>query len=108
MVDTWKALLSSRKFWVGTVSVAAIAAAVTLVSLGKLPESALLPTISAITTMGLSVIGSIAWEDAAAKRAGGGGAPPTLPVSPSAPTPNSAPASAGSDPDSKDVPTPRS
>jgi hypothetical protein len=41
--------------------------AVVLEALGKIPPSALVATIAAITSTGLGVIGSIAWEDSATK-----------------------------------------
>jgi hypothetical protein len=73
-------LFSSRKFWIGTLTIAATLGAVFLRATGKLPADALVPTIGAITSVGLSVIGSIAWEDSASKGAGGSAAPP-LPAS---------------------------
>lgn len=63
MLKAWSVLFSSRKFWVGTISVLAIVLAVLLRTLDKIPADALIPTISSITTLGLGVIGSIAWED---------------------------------------------
>lgn len=74
-MSTLSALLGSRKFWVGTLTIAATVGAVVLRVVDKIPADALVPTIAAITATGLTVIGSIAWEDAAAKGAGGGGAP---------------------------------
>ena len=69
MLDTMKALASSRKFWVGTITVLAIAGAVLLVALGKLDAAQLTATIAGITAVGITVIGSIAWEDTAEKKA---------------------------------------
>jgi hypothetical protein len=82
MVNTFSALLSSRKFWVGTLTVIATLGAVLLRSLDKIPADALLPTIGAVTTLGLGVIGSIAWEDAALKTA----LPPPPPFGETLPT----------------------
>lgn len=67
MKNAWVALLSSRKWWVGTLTVGAVIAATTLVALGKLPAAQLVPTIAAITATGMGVIGAIAWEDVASK-----------------------------------------
>ncbi len=67
MNDTLTALLSSRKFWVGTLSLAGVAAAVTLRALGLIPADALVPTIVAVTTTALGFIGATAYEDAAEK-----------------------------------------
>ncbi len=63
MNTTLVALLNSRKWWVGTMSVAAVFAAVLLRSLQLIPADALIPTIAAITTTGLGFIGSTAWEN---------------------------------------------
>lgn len=76
----WSLLFASRKFWIGTLSITATLGAVFLRAIDKLPADALLPTIAAITTTGLGVIGSIAWEDSAAKGAGGQDAPPPAPL----------------------------
>jgi hypothetical protein len=69
--DTVVALLSSRKFYVGTLTIIAVIAAVVMVVLGKIPPEHLTVTIGAITATGITVIGSIAWEDGAAKNAAG-------------------------------------
>ncbi len=69
MKDTLAALLSSRKFWVGTISMAAVFAAVFLRSLQLIPADALIPTIVAITTTGLGFVGATSWEDVATKNA---------------------------------------
>ncbi len=68
MIDSWKALFASRKFWIGTLTIIAIVAAVLLVSLGKIESASLVPTIVSITTTGVAVIGTIAWEDTAQAR----------------------------------------
>lgn len=65
MINTWILLLNSRKFWVGTITVAAVFGSVYLRATGKIPPDALIPTISAITAAALGVIGSIAWENVA-------------------------------------------
>lgn len=65
MIATWGLLLQSRKFWIGAITIAAILGAVGLVALGKLDQSALVTTISAIAGLGIATIGSIAWEDTA-------------------------------------------
>ncbi len=62
--DTWHILFTSRKFWVGTISVTAVFAAVLLRSLNLIPADALIPTITAITATGLGFIGATAHEDA--------------------------------------------
>lgn len=67
MKNAWLALLSSRKTWVGLLTVASVVGAVVLRALDKLPAEALVPTIGAISSVGLGIIGSIAWEDSAAK-----------------------------------------
>jgi len=68
MNDTFS-IFSSRKFWVGTVSVAAVFASVLLVALKIIPESSLIPTISAITATSLGFMGTTAWVDAASQKA---------------------------------------
>jgi hypothetical protein len=70
MLKTWSALLSSRKFWTGTITVAAVIGAVALRATGKIPADALVPTIVAITATALGVIGGIAWEDGKRNEAG--------------------------------------
>lgn len=69
MKDALLSLASSRKFWTGTISVAAVFAAVLLVALKIIPEASLIPTISAITATALGFMGSTAWVDAAAVKA---------------------------------------
>lgn len=68
MLAAWSALFSSRKFWVGTITVAAVIGAVVLRALDKVPADALVPTITAMTAAALGVIGSIAWEDTSKKK----------------------------------------
>ncbi len=65
MNQTLSNLLSSRKFWVGAISLAAVFGAVLLRSMKLIDSEALVPTISAITATGLGYIGSTAYEDAA-------------------------------------------
>lgn len=67
MKETFITLLASRKFWVGTLTVVAVAAATTLRALNLIPSDALIPTITAITATGLGFIGATAAEDAAKK-----------------------------------------
>jgi len=67
MLNSWKLLLQSRKFWVGTITVLAVFASVYLRAAGKIPADALIPTIAAITSTALGLIGGIAWEDVANK-----------------------------------------
>jgi len=98
-MNTLTALLTSRKFWIGTMSVAATLGAVLLRALNKIPADALVPTMAAITATGLGVIGSIAWEDAASKGAGGSAAPPPAPAAETAVQVNVA------QPQAKDEPT---
>lgn len=71
MIDTWKLLLASRKFWVGFLTIVCVTSAVVLRALDKIPADALMPTIAAMAGTGMSIIGSIAWEDSAAKKAAG-------------------------------------
>lgn len=84
---TWQALLSSRKFWVGTITVAAVLGAVALRATGKIPADALVATVTSLTTVAMSVIGSIAWEDASASAAV---APVTTPLPLASPPPSDA------------------
>ena len=64
MNNTVLALLSSRKFLTGGVSLLAVFSAVLLVALKTIPESSLIPTISAITATALGFMGTTAYEDA--------------------------------------------
>lgn len=61
-------LFASRKFWVGTITVLAIVVGSVLVSMGKIDATLLVVTIAGIAGTGMTLIGSIAWEDAAEKR----------------------------------------
>lgn len=63
MIATIVLLFQSRKFYVGMLTILAVIASVALVMFGKVDISALVPTISAITTVGIASIGAIAWED---------------------------------------------
>jgi hypothetical protein len=67
MVETWKVLLASRKFWVGLISVVCVIAAVTLRALDKIPADALVPTIASLTAIAGGFMLSTAWEDVATK-----------------------------------------
>jgi hypothetical protein len=67
--STASALASSRKVWVGIVTLCAIAGAITLRIFDKIPSDAIVPTIYAISGVGLTLIGGIAYEDAAEKGA---------------------------------------
>ena len=69
MKDALLALVSSRKFWTGTVSVMAVFGAVLLCALKIIPESSLIPTISAITATALGFMGTTAWEDTSKTKA---------------------------------------
>ena len=69
MKDAVVALLSSRKFFVGTITVLAVISAVVLRALDKIPADALVPTIVSLTAVALGVIGTIAWEDTASAQA---------------------------------------
>jgi hypothetical protein len=68
MKDTLVLLLSSRKFWVGFLTISAVFAAVFLRSMNMITAEALVPTIIAITSTGLGFIGSVAWESVSADR----------------------------------------
>jgi hypothetical protein len=63
MFSTWGLLLQSRKMWVGLLALLSIAGTLLLVTIGKIPAEAMVPTIAAVSGIGLSIIGSIAWED---------------------------------------------
>ena len=52
MFATLYLLVQSRKFWVGTITVFAMAISVLLVTLGKIDVSALVPTITGVGTIG--------------------------------------------------------
>jgi hypothetical protein len=65
MWETLKALATSRKAWVGTMTVMAIACSTVLVAMGKVEASQLTAMIAGITATGMTVIGAIAWEDTA-------------------------------------------
>lgn len=105
MTTAWALLFASRKFWVGFLTIVSVIAVVVLRVTDKIPGDALVPTLSAVTALGLGVIGSIAWEDVAEKRAGGA---PESPAPPSAPTPPSVVAAdvivVSTDAKSEDVP----
>lgn len=64
MKDTIVALLNSRKFFVGAISLTAVFGSVLLRALNLIPQDALVPTISAITATGLGFMASQAHEDA--------------------------------------------
>jgi hypothetical protein len=63
-MNTAVLLLSSRKFWVGAMSVAGVFTAAVLCAMKIIPESALIPTIAAVTATGMSFIGATAFESA--------------------------------------------
>lgn len=63
MISTFGALMQSRKFWVGTITVLAMVGAVVLRVTGKIGPSDLLPTILGLSATGSTLIGAIAWED---------------------------------------------
>lgn len=64
------ALLQSRKFWIGFLSVAAVFAAVFLRSMNLIPADALIPTITAITAAGVTGVSAIVVESVSADKAG--------------------------------------
>lgn len=68
MKDTLVSLLSSRKFWVGTLTVGSVFASTILVALKIIPESALIPTITAVTATGMTFITATAFESASTDR----------------------------------------
>ena len=73
MIPDWlKALLSSRKFWMALLGVIS---AVVLYLQGAIGADALVDAIVALVAI---LIGGIALEDAAAKRAAGDGGAPTV------------------------------
>jgi hypothetical protein len=67
MIEMWKVLLASRKFWIGMLSVVCVIAAVTLRALDKIPADALVPTIASLTAIAGGFMLSTAWEDVATK-----------------------------------------
>lgn len=69
MTTTWSALMSSRKFWIGALTLAAIASATAMVIAKVIPTTEFLGTITAITAVGGVSINAIAKEDAAQKGA---------------------------------------
>lgn len=69
MFDTIRALLNSRKWWVGSLTILATFGVLALRALDKIPADAMGMTMATLTTIGLGVIGSIAWEDTTAKKA---------------------------------------
>lgn len=108
MKQTWQTLLSSRKFWVGTITVAAVLGAVFLRSTGKIPADALIPTVTSLTAVAMSVIGSIAWEDAATSASTGSAETPPPPDAPREAAPPETPPRPGiaGDPPPLDPPDP--
>lgn len=67
-MSTFLVLLQSRKFYIGMLTIVAVAAATFLRAKGWIPPDALLPTIAGICVTGCTTIGSIAWEDSATKK----------------------------------------
>ena len=65
-MSTLAALFTSRKFWLGTATVAAMLGGVALRIAGKIEASDLIATISGLAVVGTGAIGAIAWEDRAA------------------------------------------
>lgn len=68
MTSTFSNLLQSRKFWIGTLSVAAVFAAVLLRTLNLIPAEALIPTITAVTAAGMTGVSAIAIESVSADK----------------------------------------
>ncbi len=68
MLTALSLLFASRKFWVATITVLSIVAGTVLVSLGKIDSTQLLVTVGGIAATGITLIGSISWEDSASKR----------------------------------------
>lgn len=80
-MGTFTLLLASRKFWVGSLSLAATFGVVLLRALDKIPADAMIPTMAAITATGLGVVSSIAWEDSSkSKVAAAEASKPTAPT----------------------------
>ncbi len=79
MLKTWSTLLASRKMWVGLLTIVSVLGSLYLRAKDLIPSDAMVPTILSFSATGLSIIGSIAWEDASAKGAGGADAPPPAP-----------------------------
>lgn len=57
MIDAWKALLASRKFWVVTLALVTVTV---LVALGKVTADKFVTTVSALAAV---LVGAIAYED---------------------------------------------
>jgi uncharacterized membrane protein len=68
-MNTFSALMQSRKFWVASITVLAIIAATVAMAMGKIAPAGFVPFVASVTTIGLGTIGSIAWEDSAQKSA---------------------------------------
>jgi hypothetical protein len=70
MLQAFGALLQSRKFWVGTLTIAAVLAGAVGFEKGYITSAtAFVAFVVSVTTTGLGVIGGIAGEDMAQKRA---------------------------------------
>ncbi len=84
-------LLGSRKFWTLAFSLLAVGGALVMVMTGKIGKDELVPTIVSITTLGATLIASIAWEDGKAKAAGSAPTTPAAPIRPAAPSEQTVP-----------------
>lgn len=62
------ALLQSRKFWVGMLTIVSLLVSLVLCVMGKVPVSELGTYAMSIASIGMSVIGSIAWIDTSKAR----------------------------------------
>jgi hypothetical protein len=71
MKDAALAMLSSRKFWAGFLTIAAIVAAEVLVKLGKMGPGEVGTFVAGVSAVGASYILGTAHEDAMEKRAAG-------------------------------------
>ena len=69
MLQTFATLAQSRKFWVGTLTIAAVVAGTVALAKGMITTAGFVPFVSSVTAVGLASIGSIAWEDSAKKSA---------------------------------------
>lgn len=77
------ALFNSRKFWTGTITILGIAVALVLRAKGLVDKDEFVPTILAVTGVGVSVIAGISWEDGKAKEAKPAAVDVTQNISPS-------------------------
>lgn len=62
-METLMTLFSSRKFLTSAIAMCSVLGVVYLRATGKIPADAMIPTITAMTTAALGLIGATAYED---------------------------------------------